>query len=62
MYSSHTAALPKPPWTKKSGVFLVGVEGIADSNYRGPETVGMNVRVILVGRWEDVGLGARQVR
>lgn len=47
---------------KKSGVFLVGIEGIADGGSGGPEAVGMNVRVILVGRWEDVGLGARQVR
>ena len=62
MYSSRTAALPKPPWKKKSGVFIVGIEGIAGSSSRGLEAVGMNVRVILVGRWEDVGLGARQVR
>ena len=62
MYSSYTAALPKPLWRKKSGVFFIGVEGIADSSSRGPEAVGMNVRVILVERWEGVGLRARQVR
>ena len=49
MYSSHTAALLKPPWTKKSGASLVGVEGTADSSSRGPEAVSMNVRVILLG-------------
>lgn len=47
---------------KKSGAFLVGIEGIADSSSRGPEAVGMNVQVMLVGRWEGVGLGARQVK
>ena len=62
MYSSHTAALLKPPWTKKNGAFLVGVEGTADSSSRGPEAVSMDVRVILVGRWESVGLGAHQVK
>jgi len=62
MHSGHTAALSKPPWAKKSGVFLVGVEGMVDSSSRGLEAVGMNVRVILVGRWEGVGLGAHQVK
>jgi len=50
------AAMDEEKWS------LVGVEGMADSSSRGPEAVDMNVRVVLVGRREGVGLGARQVR